>query len=71
MSPSLPRGRGRRRRMTRWTVPVFVVALPAVAFGIGGFSSGATPLLRIFFFLSLGVFLVSAVVAFFRRPPHL
>lgn len=53
--------------MLRFAAVFFVIAFLAALFGLGGMASGAAAIAQALFFVFLALFLVSLVLALFRR----
>jgi uncharacterized membrane protein YtjA (UPF0391 family) len=55
--------------MLNWAITFLVIALIAAIFGFTGLAGTAVEFAKILFFVFLVLFLISAVLGGFRRPP--
>jgi len=49
--------------MLRWSLIFFVVAIIAAALGFSGIAAGATEIAKILFYLFVGIFVITLVLA--------
>jgi uncharacterized membrane protein YtjA (UPF0391 family) len=55
------------RKMLRWALAFFIIALIAAVFGFGGIALAAAGIAKILFFIFLVLFLVALVSGLMRR----
>lgn len=53
--------------MLGWAIAFFIIALIAALFGFGGIAAGAATIAKVLFFIFLALFILSLIVALFRR----
>lgn len=53
--------------MVRYAVVLCIIALSAALFGLAGIASGVAEIAKVLFFIFLGLFIVSLLLAVFRR----